>query len=234
LPVSIKELGIKVFDEETQVFYEGERPQKTHELSAQRLSNEVYRDCAEERSEAGVKIKGMDYVLARLEGATREYTLTIEELVDKSAMQQAYERSIQARMPKDMTVFGLELTDNSGIPITKLGKQLLQVTIPVPKIFRTQNIYIYAIDRNGQLETVDAVRMKVNGIDSVRFEVSQVSQYGITGEGAPLQEVKMMEETTSIVSFSEGPENADNRIVVKYLFGGLLFLTGAICILWKK
>lgn len=234
LPAAIEELGLKVFDEEVEITYAGEKPSESHELSAERLSNDAYRDCMEEIDVPGVEAVGLNNVQATLEGGAREYTLSIVEVTDKTAMAQAYQRCFEETLPSDMVVYALELTDNSKIPITRLGKQLLQVTIPVPKILRTQNIQVYTMDRNGQLETVDATRVKVDGVDCFRFTTDYVSQYGVTGGGESFEGVTIIEETTSIVSMSEPPAQSGTKILPQMVISSALLLVGTICIFWKK
>jgi len=235
LPESVEELGIKAFDTGIKLTYAGNKPMTTHETSAERLSNEEYRNCGRETNTPGVKVLGLQKAQAKLEGTARSYKLTITEASDNQVMARAYERGMQESLPKDMVLYQFKFTDNSGIPIMKLGKQLLEVTLPVPKLFRTQNVEVYTMDRNGQLEMVDAVRVNVDGVDCVRFTTNYISQYGITGLSLELAQENVLKETTSIVKMSAPPKTTvANGIKPQFLIGGVLLLLGTICIFYKK
>lgn len=235
IPASVQELGIKVFDDTVQVRYGGiEIPETTHEHSAERLSNEAYRPCKEEESEPGVVVNGMEGVTAHLEGAVRSYTLTIAESADKDAMDKAFARVLQSSLPTDMIIYDLQLSDNSGIPIVKLGKQLLEVTMPVPASLTSENLEVYTLDSNGQLEKVEAERVKVDGVDCLRFTVDYLSQIGVTGNGTAFNASYVVEETTNIVSMSAAPEQQTNMLPIQWAISGVLLLGGIVCIFWKR
>lgn len=235
IPASVQNMGIKVFDDAVQIRYGGiEVPETTHEHSAERLSNEVYRPCKEEESEPGVVICGIEGVTAHLEGAVRSYALTITETVGKDAMEKAFVRGLQNSIPADTIVYDLQLSDNSGIPIVKLGKQLLEITMPVPASLTSENLEVYTLDSNGQLEKVEAERVKVDGVDCLRFTVDYLSQIGVTGNGTTFDASYVVEETTNIVSMSAAPKQQVNTLLIQWAISGVLLLSGIVCIFWKR
>lgn len=235
VPASVETIGLKAFDDKVQMKYTGGKiPQQSHELSAERLSNEAYRPCAEENGTSGVTVYGVDNAYAHLEGADRAYTLTVAETATIGDMEEAYFRTFQDTLPKDMILYDFMLTDNSGIPITKLGKQALQVTMPVPETLAKYQLDVYTLDRNGQLEEVDVERVKLDGVDSFRFTVNYLSQIGVTNNKVRFDESYVLEETTSIISMSAAPQQKISLVYWQWGVGGTLLLIGLICIFGKS
>lgn len=236
LPASVEALGLQAFDETVQMKYGGAHiPFESHELSAERLSNEAYRLLGEETGNPGVTVYGMDNSFAHLEGAVNAYTLTVVQNADKSTMEQAFERSLRSALPSDIIVYDMLFTDNSGVPITKLGKQSLQITLPVPESLGAKNLKLYTLDRNGQLEELEVQRVKLDGVDSFRFSANFVSQIAVAGNGTDFDAAYVITETTSMISMSSGPMEAQNNFYV-YQWGlcGVLLLVGTICIFKRK
>lgn len=238
IPASVKEVGLKVFNEEVVVTYEGGSPAVSHEQSAERLSNEDYRPLTEDSDPAGVHVSGVDSITAGLEGADKAYYLTVSEADDCTAMESAYKRSYGADMPEAMQVYDLQLTDNSGIPITKLGKRILSVTMPVPEELKEENIIVFALDRNGQLEKIKVERIKKEDVDSIRFETSHLSLFGICGDGSVYTAEEVLEVSTSIQSMSRMPGEPDTTVTetnpvvyLKWGTGLILLLLGTLFVL---
>lgn len=236
LPASVEALGLQAFDETVQMKYGGAHiPGESHELSAERLSNEAYRPVREESGNPGVTVYGMENGFAHLEGATNAYSLTVVENADKSKMEQAFERSLRSALPSDIIVYDMFFTDNSGVPITKLGKQALQITLPVSESLGTKNLNLYTLDRNGQLEELEVQRVNLNGVDSFRFTTNFVSQIAVAGNGTDFDAAYVITETTSMVSMSSGPAEAQNNLLVyQWIVSGVLLLVGTICIFKRK
>ncbi|MBE5883150.1 MAG: leucine-rich repeat domain-containing protein [Lachnospiraceae bacterium] len=236
LPASVEEMGLKAFDEKVELKYGGGHiPAQTIETSAQRLSNESYRPCKDETDEAGVTVYGVEHAYAHLEGAARSYSLTIAETADKTNIEKAFSRNLQSEMPVDVVIYDLLLTDNSGIPITKLGKQPIQVTLPVPESLAAQNLRLFVVDRNGQLEELPVERVKLDGVDSFRFTTNYVSQIALSGNGTHFDESYILEETTSIVSMSGAPQKSPSVLPpLQWGVAGILTLVGICCIFWKR
>lgn len=235
LPASVKEVGLKVFNEEVVVTFEGGSPAVSHEQSAERLTNEDYRPLTEDTDPAGVHVSGVDSVTAGLEGADKAYYLTVSEAEDSTAMESAYKRSYEADMPETMQVYDLQLTDNSGIPITKLGKRILSVTMPVPEELKEENMIVFALDRNGQLEKLKVERIRKNDLDSIRFETSHLSLFGICGDGSVYTAEEVLEVSTSIQSMSRMPGEPDTTataynpaVYLKWGSGLTLLLLGTL------
>lgn len=181
VPASVKRLGIMAFGDAL-ITYEGREAEYVYEESATRLANgdyRIYRNTEEET--AGVTVSGMEGVSASLKEADRGYALEVTLPEDVSAMENAFQRCYSAGIPEDMTVFGLTLTDASGIPLTKLGTQSLTVEFPVPEELRGQSLRLFAVDRNGQLEVLASEETSAEGVETLRFTVNQLYLFGICG-----------------------------------------------------
>lgn len=179
VPVSLEKVGLKAFGTAV-ISYTGKEAEYTYETSATRLSNEEYRVYGNGSGEtAGVTVSGVAGATASLSGAERSYLLTVKEAEDSSAMEAAFRRSFQSPLPEDMVIYDMELTDASGIPLKKLGSQALSAVVPVPESLQGQKVRMVTLDRNGQLEPLAVEQVAVDGVESLRFEMSNVSVIGI-------------------------------------------------------
>lgn len=243
MPSTLKRIGLQAFDDSVKVLYTGDAPSIVHETSAERLSNEGYRTPQDDGAIPGVVVKGMDAVTANLEGAARQYTLNVEMLSGgradsaRGTMAQAFVRAGESALPVKISLYELTLTDNSGISISKLGRQRLIVTMPVPDGMSGEGVKVVTLDRNGQLEQVNSERVRVDGKDCVRFYTSHLSLYGIYGDGAALEEDSIQEVTTLITSMSAAPEvsspTKDIPFRYTWILGGILLMIGTVCIFKK-
>lgn len=214
VPFTVKKLGLRAFGS-AELIYEGVKPELTHETSAERLSNASYRVYPEQALYApGVTVQGPEGASASLEGEKGGYLLSITELKDISAMTGACRRTFGTFPPADMTVYELQLTDSSGIALTKLGTHMLTVVLPVPEQLKGQEIRILGLDRNGQPEAVSAERVSVNGTEAVRFQTNHLWTLGLYGAGAANTEQQLMEVSVAMESLSAGPLEEPAGIVV--------------------
>ena len=183
VPSSVKRLGLQAFGSAL-ITYEGKEAEYTYETSATRLSNADYRVYGSGGDqEPGVKVVGMEGAYASLVGADRGYILTVAQAEDQEAMEKAYRRCCQQELPSDMAVFDLTLTDDSRIPLTKLGSQALTVVLPVPDALKGKNLGLFALDRNGQLEILPVEKVSYEGAECLRFRTNHLSLFGVYGTG---------------------------------------------------
>lgn len=262
LPDSLQEQGLQVFEDNVTVRYQGDAPQQTHETSAERLSNEGYRNLMPETLEPGVSVDGIQGGYAQLEGALRRYTVNISmenqaenatdvlESYDSESsdkLRKAYQRALGTTLPQNAVCYTMRLTDGSDIPLTKLGKQKLVIRIPVPDGLQTENICVAALDRNGQLEKISAERVLVDGVNYVKFSTNKPSDFVVYGNGTMYDESTVVSEES--VTFSSMSANSGyvletsktvNRSFLKALkilqwsVSGLLMVLGLGCLIYKK
>lgn len=191
LPSSVKKVGLQAFGD-TAVSYEGQEAESTYEPSATRLSNEAYRGVSDAEGQIpGVTVTGLELLFGSsvaesfrtgqtaLAGAERSYTLQIAQPEDTAEMQAAYTRVFRDGMPEDMEIYSLILTDESGIPLKKLGKQSLSVILPLPDTLKGRNLMLFTLDGNGQLEKLEVEAVNVEGTEAFRFETNHPSVIGV-------------------------------------------------------
>lgn len=231
LPASVKTAGIQAFGD-AEVIYSGSIPEESYEISATRLSNEQYRDVRQENGQPGVTVVGAEPSAARLEGAARSYMLKVEQKTDGTEVETAWRRAMNGEMPENMTVYDLQLTDNSGIPLTKLGRSGLNVVLPLPESLSGQELKMVTLDRNGQLEAVGVERVMLEGVECFRFRTTHLSLFGVYGVGPAKSEIR--EVNVSMNSMSAGPgglESGGDRnhsiLILKFILGAAVLVTGA-------
>lgn len=241
LPASVAELGLKALDEEVKVVYEGSKePAVTHETSAERLSNEKYRPLTEENTQPGVTVTGVNPAFATLEGADRSYSLSVEKTAAGEPFRQAFYRRFHAYPADTETVYELQLTDNSQIPLTKLGKQMLTVILPVPETFAGENVVIFLLDRNGQLEQLPCERRMLDGVDAVQFATNYVSLFGIFGDGTGYVPGEVEELSVELLSMSAAPQDNGGISEISYFtclkwtLAVAFLVYGTITVFWRK
>lgn len=235
LPKSVQELGLKAFDDTVTVSYEGAVPAKSYEVSAQRLSNEKYRNYGKLSGEPGVQVQGLKKAYASLLGAKMKYVLSLERLTESKELEKAFQRNLHTQMPEDAVVCQMELTDDSKVLLTKLGKQTLTVTLPIEESFQNQELLVYTLDRNGQLERLESKKVRLDGVDSIQFETNYVSLFAVCPTG-------VLTDRVSILSLSGPNDNSQiNEVAtssspyafVKWLAVALTLLTG-VCFALKR
>lgn len=227
VPESVQTVGLQPFGN-AQVIYNGRQPEESYEVSATRLSNEDFRDVEQESTQPGVTVVGAAPSTARLEGASRSYTLKAERQADTSEVGTAWKRAFGNTMPANMAVYDLQLTDNSGIPLTKLGHSGLTVVLPLPESLSGQELKMVTLDRNGQLEAVGVERVLLEGTECFQFRTTHLSLFGVYGVGVSNSEIR--EVSVYMNSQSAGPagpvRDTESIRLLKYIIGAAMLITG--------
>lgn len=245
VPATVKMVGLRAL-EGISAQYAGETPKQSYETSATRLSNEVYRNPGRvSRNEVpGVTVfiresagdsedaprSQMEGASAVLEGASRHYDLTFTKMTDKDAVENAWKRAFSQQLPKDMVCYDVMLTDSSRVPISKLGRQMLTVTVPVPENLLGQQLRAVALDRNGQLERIEISKGLQDGKEVLRMQTYQVSPIGIYGVGADAGGLQELSVSVQAAAAPYGEQIEQNRISLRTVqkpVGIVLFFAGA-------
>lgn len=228
IPATVKQLGLRAF-EGSEITCEGEQPDVSYEASATRLSNAAFRDAAEQTGEAGVSVIGPEGVYASLEAAVGRYELTIRDMEDTSALRKAWERVMEDAFPDSMLIYELTLSDESGIPLTKLGLQTLTVTIPVPDSLKGQELKAVTVDRNGQLETVAATRVLLNGEEALCIQTTRPSVLGIYSVGeAGAEELTEMSVSMEAAAVPLGGTDGVSARILRSITGAVFLAAGVV------
>lgn len=267
LPSALAGLGINAFDDDVVLFYLGSEPETTHENTAERLSNSALRAEAYLSDEielvlvdkpVGVTVVGVDSddnlgIEAYLEAPQDKYVLTVENVSESEILAKALARASEilgSRSLINPSIYELELTDKSGIPITKLGKVGLTIAIPIPEgINSDTRLTVLTVDRNGQLEELKAETVSVEGKRYVRFTTYHLSPFAIysTGDLLTADEIVVANETISalaappVLDTDDMPGGAWNSFVawfmakkIRLIIAAGFTIAGMVMLLYHK
>ena len=226
VPASVKEVGLRAF-EGIEADYALNGPETVYETSATRLSNEAYRILDAEQGETGVTAVGTDGMFASLEGAARNYILKMSESQERSVLEKAFARAFGMDMPSAAVVYDMEFADSSGIPLTKLGRQALTVVLPLHDTLKGQELRLFGLDRNGQLEELSLELVSVEGQTAVRFSTNFISQLCLCPTGST-SAIKPKEISVSVTSYGAGPVVESSTIFRPQMYMGFLVLLAGI------
>lgn len=191
LPGSIKEIGYQAFPKETRITG-NEKYSLSVENTTRRLSNKELRETVEE--EAGsVEVVGRPGSKASLSGVEGAYVLNIEE-GDKETFEGAFKNCLNSSLPEDSILYRLSLTDTSGVNITKLGKQILSICLPIPEKWESARLRAVILDRNGQLEEVQVQKCKEKNQYYALVELQFVSELCLYASGVEDDEIMDLTE----------------------------------------
>jgi hypothetical protein len=134
--------------------------------------------------EAGtVRFNGIEGATASLPGSRETLILQALPEADVLPMESAYQRVFQSEMPKNSVVYDLTLTENtSSVPIINMDSQEMMVTIPVPESLLGQDIRVFTLDRNGQLESINAKIQTANEKTQLTFMTNHFSLFAFCGQ----------------------------------------------------
>jgi len=168
---------------------------------------------------------------AVLNGAESGYILRIADSSDaRRAIQDAYKDVYGNRTPSNLQAYEITLQEaGTSIPITGLGKQAMEITIPFPKGIGKENLHVVCLDANGQLEEVDSRIASVGGVDSISFMAGHFSAYGvynyISGNTAVVRNGQAVFTSSSGIR-DASPDTGDYSIHPKWFLGTGLFFAG--------
>lgn len=175
---------------------------------------------------------------AVLEGAKKGYVLRIEEMVEKQSVERAYQRIYHDSLPGGTMVYDMTLTEGDTlVPITKLGKQNITITIPVPDTLQNQDIQILTLDQNGQLERVSGEIAETEAGMMIRFTTNHFSPYAFYGKGTMYAEAQVTEGKAYVEGFGRKDDSPDtgDYIHPKWFLGiGLMAASLALLVSGNK
>ena len=146
----------------------------------------------QEETHPGIEVRVNSYSLpqdgivsAVMAGSEENYILTIEDNEEaKSRIGDVYKRIYGNQLPHNLCAYEMQLVEvSTGLPITGLGKQSVDVSIPIPKGVGEDNLHVVCLDADGQLEEVESRIISSDGIDELTFSAKHFSAYGIYNYG---------------------------------------------------
>ncbi len=195
-------------------------------------------DLSDENIESGVavridsnSIENGEMAGAVLNGAEGGYILQIADSNDaRKSIQDAYKDVYGNRTPSNLQAYEITLQEaGTSIPITGLGKQTMEITIPFPKGIGEENLHVVCLDANGQLEEVDSRLTSVGGVNCISFTAGHFSAYGvynyISGSTAVVSNGQAV-FTSSSGMRDASPDTGDYSIHPKWFLGAGLFFAG--------
>ena len=265
-PENFAFLGLCAFNDDTELLYAGDEPTATRSTSSERLADQSLRDMAPKAdestlsvlasAESGVIVLPIDEgIQASLEGAKRPYILLADRLVYSEELEDAIRRisdHIESlHLKENLSMFDLNMIDDSGIHISKLGKQALTVMIPIPEGMNDSKPVTLTVDRNGQLEELETDIVKVGDDMFVRFKTYHLTPFAIYSTGDTLGDDEIViSETVTQAMGGRRPVSAGDTAkpgfgdlfkawieamgVMKLVIAGLLFISGSVMVAVKK
>lgn len=185
----------------------------------------------------GMIISGNVELQARLEPQGDGAMLQVKQLGGVSEapeLDAAYRRIYRQGLPMDAVCYTLRLCEGeSGVAITRLGRQELEVTMPVPVQLQGQELRLVTLDRNGQLEYLP---LATNG-QQMSFSTDYLSTYALYGSGTLFAQGDVVKGQVVITSYGRRDDSPDtgDYIHPKWILGiGLLMAGFAILLLQQK
>lgn len=168
---------------------------------------------------------------AVMEGAEENYVLTIEDSEEaKVRIGDVYKKIYGNKLPRNLCAYEISMTEaDTNIPITGLGKQSVEVTIPIPNGVGEENLHVVCLDADGQLEEVASRVISVDGMDAVTFTARHFSPYGIynyTTNSVVVADVQDGQAVfMSLGNKDDSPNTGDNSIHPKWFLSAGLVCT---------
>lgn len=147
----------------------------------------IWKEAAQESEAGSVTVELMSQTIpsspsamAVMDGAG-DYILRITDNdTDGKDMSIAYKKATAGNSMKSLQVYDISLYEaGRRIPISRLGKQEMTITIPKPRGILEDNLRVVCLDEDGQLEQVQSRLVTIDGETCVEFKVSHFSVFGI-------------------------------------------------------
>ncbi|MDE6186266.1 MAG: leucine-rich repeat domain-containing protein, partial [Lachnospiraceae bacterium] len=127
------------------------------------------------------KIPESENAAASISGDNDTYILKVSDS-DQAAekISAAYGELYGGKTPSGLSAYEICLYDASGsIPITRLGKQDINVSFKMPEGLLADNLHVVTLDQDGQLEAVEHRIVSMEDGDYIQLTTSHFSPFGI-------------------------------------------------------
>lgn len=180
---------------------------------------------------------------AECDAMKESYQLAIHTLSDTESMaafQTQYKKLYGEDMPENTCYLDLTLSEEgSSIPITKLGKNVLKLSVPLSQELCKGTLHIVCLDSDGQLEEVPYTITENNGEKVAIMELEHFSPYAMysykSNQFVAQAVVKDGEAVFSLGSevLDASPDTGD-YFDARWLLATGFSAVGLVLLLWKK
>lgn len=203
-------------------------------------------DAEREKPQTGITVRNNSYsipqdslVTAVMEGGEGCYRIDIADSEEAMAkIGDVYKSIYGNKLPHSLHAYDITMTDTTtGVPITGLGKQRVEITMPLPSGVLQENLHVVCLDADGQLEEVDSRIVSLDGKDAVAFQAAHFSAYGIYhyGTGPAVADVRDGQAVfVSLGKKDASPDTGDHSIHPKYFLGIGLFFAAMAVFFYRK
>lgn len=203
-------------------------------------------DTEREKPQTGITVKNNSYsipqdslVTAVMEGSEGCYRIDIADSEEAMAkIGDVYKSIYGNKLPHSLHAYDITMTDTTtGVPITGLGKQRVEITMPLPAGVLQENLHVVCLDADGQLEEVDSRIVSLDGKDAVAFQAAHFSAYGIYNYGTGPAVADVRDGQAVFVSLGKkdaSPDTGDHSIHPKYFLGAGLFFAAMAVFFYRK
>lgn len=171
------------------------------------------------------------------------YTLTIDVLDDEASVlsfKNQYRKLYGEEIPSNTCYMDLQMyeTDNK-IPVTKLGKTGLELTIPLTPELQNGTLHVVCLDSDGQLEEVPYTISEVYGEKVAKIQMEHFSPYAMYAYNSNRYVAEAVVKdgeaifTLGSKKLDESPDTGD-YINPKWVLVGGFAAIGIVLLLWKK
>ncbi len=216
---------------------------RTYTLEA---GQETLSDVERGKTQTGITVQNNSYSIPRdgivtavMEGDEGSYRLDIADSEEATTkIGDVYKSIYGNRLPHSLHGYEIAMTDTTAdVPITALGKQRVEITMPLPSGVLQENLHVVCLDADGQLEEVDSRIVSLDGQDAVAFQAAHFSAYGIYnyGSGPAVADVKDGQAVfVSLGKKDASPDTGDYSIHPKYFLGAGLFFAAMAVFFYQK
>lgn len=197
-------------------------------------------------SASGIEVVNNSYSIPKdgvltavMEGSEGSYRIEVEDSEEaKTKISEVYQSIYGGKLPHSLHGYEITMTDQAtNVPITGLGKQRVEISMPLPQGVLTDNLHVVCLDPDGQLEEVDSRVISMDGQDAIAFTAAHFSAYGIYhyGSGPAVADVKDGQAVfLSLGKKDNSPDTGDYSIHPKYFLGAGLFFTALAVFFYQK
>lgn len=199
-----------------------------------------------EKPQTGIIVDNNSYSISKdssitavMEGGEGSYRIEIADSEEaKTKIADMYKSIYGNKLPHSLHAYEITMTDlGSNVPITVLGKQRTEITMPLPSGVLQENLHVVCLDADGQLEEVDCRIVSQDGKDAVAFQAAHFSAYGIYNYGSAPAVADVKDGQAVFVSLGKkdaSPDTGDHSIHPKYIFGAGLFFAAMAMFFYRK